>query len=211
MPVGVGGAVMTDYFALLGQPRRPWLEPVEIQKAFVTAAHECHPDRLHGATDEERGGAQTRYTALNQACRCLGKPHTRLRHLIELERGRKVSDLHEMAPELMALFGEVGGVCRNADRFLSERNAVQSPLLKVALLERGETLREQLESVRHKVQAEVTTMETRLKALDRAWVEATSAVERERLLKDLEGLFRLFSFHDRWLSQLQTRWLQLVA
>ncbi len=203
---------MTDYFALLGQPRRPWLDPAEVQKAFVAAANAFHPDRVHRAAVEEKARAQARYTALNQASQCLGKPHTRLRHFIELERGGKVSDLHEIAPELMALFGEVGNVCREADQLITERSAVSSPLLKVALFERAQAIRDHLETVRQKVQTEVSRLEQRLQSADAVWAgPGTAGSDREELLAELERLFRLFSFHDRWLAQLQARWLQLVA
>lgn len=202
---------MTDYFALLGQPRRPWLDAAQIQQSFIQAASGVHPDRLHEAGAAARREAEARYTELNAAWQCLSKPHTRLRHLLELERGRKVPDLQEMDAGLARLFSRVGEDCRRADRFLAERGAMTSPLLRVALFERGEALREALEGARREVQESEAKLEARLRTADREWMQTDAGTRPASLLGEMESLFRLFSFHERWAGQLQQRWLQLVA
>jgi len=35
---------MTDYFALLEQPRAPWLDPAELKEVFHRKTLEQHPD-----------------------------------------------------------------------------------------------------------------------------------------------------------------------
>ena len=73
---------MTDLFALLGQPRRPWLDAEAIQQAFISAARDHHPDRRHEEPEERREAAQLCYTRLNEARQRLSTHHTRLRHLL---------------------------------------------------------------------------------------------------------------------------------
>ena len=69
---------------------------------------EVHPDRVHQSPPTEKLAANARYTALNAAYQCLREPRERLRHLLELELGRKPSDLTTVPDELMDLFFVVG-------------------------------------------------------------------------------------------------------
>ena len=78
---------MTDYFALLDEPRRPWLEPEALKTKFLKLAAEIHPDRKHGAGKIEKAAANRSYAELNAAFNCLAEPKLRLLHLLELERG----------------------------------------------------------------------------------------------------------------------------
>lgn len=201
---------MTDLFALLGQQRRPWLETQVVQQAFIDAARDSHPDRMHGADADARRAAQARYTQLNEARQRLTAPHARLRHLLELERGRPITDLQTISGDVMELFDAVGRACREADRLLIERAQTTSPLLKVKLFERGEEIRTALEATRESVQANLERLHLRLKEADARWAGSTGSA-REPLLAELEELFRLFSFHDRWLAQIQARWVQIIA
>jgi len=36
---------MTDYFALLDEPRRPWLDVSSLKQKFLARSSEVHPDR----------------------------------------------------------------------------------------------------------------------------------------------------------------------
>lgn len=74
---------MTDYFVLLGEQRRPWLDPDSLKRKFLALSAELHPDRFHGADDAEKRSAQQGYAELNQAYNCLRRPKERLRHLLE--------------------------------------------------------------------------------------------------------------------------------
>ena len=203
---------MTDFFALLGQPRSPCLEPEAVKKAFVIAAAAVHPDRIHDAPDAAREAAHERYTRLNEAEQCLARTRTRLRHLLELERGGKVRDLQEMPEALMQLFQEVGAGLRAADQHCRESAAAESPLLKVALFAKGEELREVLQATQKLLNERLRALEEELQSVSERWAHAGtgSPSDREGLLQELETLYRLISFHDRWLSQVQSRILQLM-
>src|SRR4051794_20311166 len=109
---------MLDYFALLDEPRRPWIEPDQIRSKFLTLSAQVHPDRVHGADEATRQAAQARYAELNAAYNCLREPRDRLRHLLELELGAKPKDVQGVPPDLMALLMEVSRLCREVDAFL---------------------------------------------------------------------------------------------
>jgi hypothetical protein len=40
---------MNDCFALLNEPRRPWLDSEALKQRFVSLSAELHPDRTHSA------------------------------------------------------------------------------------------------------------------------------------------------------------------
>ena len=48
---------MTDYFALLDEPRRPWLDPEAIRQKFFARSGGVHPDKIHAASDAEKAVA----------------------------------------------------------------------------------------------------------------------------------------------------------
>jgi hypothetical protein len=45
---------MTDYFALLQTPRRPWVDAEKLKENFQLLSARVHPDRLHGADEVTR-------------------------------------------------------------------------------------------------------------------------------------------------------------
>ena len=204
---------MTDRFALLNQPRRPWLEPDRLEKAFLEGASTLHPDRFNDAPQADQRAAQEQYSALNEAHQCLKRSRTRLRHLLELERGSRIPDLQEIPPDWMALFTEIGALCQSADHLVRERAATSSPILQVALLERSENLRERLQAMQTRLKERDSALETSLRRLDERWSHRheAAATGGSGLLRDLEELYRLFSFNDRWMEQIQARQMQLMA
>src|SRR5438132_9046006 len=55
-----GSPFMIDYFALLHEPRRPWLDPDLLKQKFISLSAEVHPDRVHLAGEAEKHAAQQR-------------------------------------------------------------------------------------------------------------------------------------------------------
>src|ERR1041385_591553 len=121
---------MTDYFALLNEPRRPWLEPEALRQKFLGLSATVHPDRVHTLGEAQRAAAHERYTALNAAYRCLREPKDRLRHLLELEGAGPSAEAQRIPSELMDLSLEIGAACRDADRVATEKSRTTSPLLQ---------------------------------------------------------------------------------
>src|SRR5580698_7398988 len=112
---------MTDYFALLDEARRPWIEPDPLKEKFLALAAQFHPDRFHESPEAERKAAGERYSALNAAYNCLREPRERLRHLLELELGAKPVDIQRVTAEITEAMFEIGRLCQEVDVFLAER------------------------------------------------------------------------------------------
>ncbi len=113
---------MTDYFVLLDEPRRPWLEPEALKSKFLALAAGAHPDKQHNADELQKAAVNRRYAELNAAYRCLTEPKSRLLHLLQLELGAKPAEVQKIPSALADLFAEVATTCRNADTFLAEKN-----------------------------------------------------------------------------------------
>ncbi len=117
---------MTDHFAILGQPRRPWLEAETLKDAFHRRSATLHPD-VPGTGDAAR------FAALNQAFNVLREPASRLRHLLAL-----------IAPGSLlasALPAELADLCmrfdasrlREARTLAARRDAASSPLARALI------------------------------------------------------------------------------
>ncbi len=197
---------MTDFFALLDEPRRPWLEPEPLKQKFLALSATVHPDRVHNLGEAERAAAQERYTEVNAAYNCLREPKERAHHLLQLELGELPKDVQRIPSELMDLSLEVGQRCREADLFLAEKAKATSPLLQVKMFERGNELADKLQPLRQRVDALKEGLNGELKQIDDAWQGGGS---RSELLKRLEELYRLFGYFNRWQSQLQERSVRL--
>ncbi len=89
---------MTDYFALLEQPRRPWLEPTALQEKYHAQA---------------RAAAGTASADLNKAYQLLRDPKLRLQHLLALEGGGAKEN--DVPNDLVEVFMDVARVVRGDD------------------------------------------------------------------------------------------------
>jgi curved DNA-binding protein CbpA len=193
-----------DYFALLNEPRRPWLDAEALKAKFLSLSSAVHPDRVHHASEPEKAAANRQFTELNAAYHCLCESRERLRHLLELELGRKPSDLTNVPDDLMDLFFAVGKALRDADAFVAEKAKASSPLLQVQFFERGQERTEQLGGLRQSITTRRESLVNELKTLSASWATATDK-PLERLLQ----IWRLLSFYERWLAQIQERVVQL--
>lgn len=204
---------MTDCFALLAEPRRPWLDADALKAKFLARSAEVHPDRVHSAPEAERAAAQERYTALNAAFNTLREPKDRLQHLLELELGAKPGGLQSTPPELTDLFFEVGRLCRDIDFFLLEKGRANSPLLKVKMFQRAMDWTTQLNALQGRLNAKRGELDSELQALNAVWAAAPAEPEARRgalPLARLEQHYRTISFLGRWTGQLQERVVQLA-
>src|SRR5271167_1774936 len=98
---------MIDYFALLNEPRRPWLDADSLRQKFRALSASAHPDKVRATGELEKSGAAKSFAELNAAYHCLAEPKSRLRHLLELELGAKPGDIRQIPAALADLFAEV--------------------------------------------------------------------------------------------------------
>ena len=202
---------MTDCFALLDEPRRLCLDAEALKQKFLARSALAHPDKIHGAAESERSSAAKSFAELNAAYHCLAEPKSRLLHLLELERGDKPKDIQQIPGELADLFAEVAMNCRSADGFLAQKSQVTSPLLQVQFFERGQEWVEKLNGLQRKLNGLHEQLLAQLKSLDEQWMETepSQPSQREDILSAAEGLYRLFSYFNRWNKQIQERAVQL--
>jgi len=202
---------MTDYFTLLQEPRRPWLDAEKLKGKFFQLSAEVHPDRSHNASESEKQATNERYQELNTAYNCLREPKERLRHLLELECSAAPANIQQAPARLMDLFFDVGQVCKAVDIFLAEKAKATSPLLKVKFLEEGLNRLDQLNAMQQKLRVPVAALEEELKAMNAAWESASNGASGSALpLRRLEEIYRELSFLLRWTAQLQERVVQLA-
>ena len=200
---------MTDYFALMDEPRRPWIDPESIRSKFLSLSVAAHPDRVHAAGAAATGAAAEQFAQLNAAHLCLREPRARLRHLLELERGIRPAEVQRTPPALMDRFLEVGQLCQNLDRFLAGKAQLTAPMLKVRAFEQGLDWLDQIQSLQGKIADEQRRLEVELQAMNPAWLQAPppgAATRSASLPLDrLEEIYRVISYFARWMAQLQER------
>jgi DnaJ-domain-containing protein 1 len=201
-----GNNQMTDNFALLNEPRRPWIDADLLKEKFLALSSQVHPDRVHQSLETERKAADGRFAELNAAYNCLREPKERLRHLLELELGKKPGDIQNIPPEMMDYAFAIGQACKNADALLAEKNRVTSPVLKVQLFERGQEATDQLNTLQRSINEQRDVLLAELKTMNPAWGSGAG----ERPLKRLEEIYRLLGYFARWSEQLQERIVQLA-
>jgi len=202
---------MTDYFALLKEQRRPWVDTDLLKQKFLALSAEVHPDRVHCAEESQKRAAQERYAELNAAYHCLREPKERLAHLLELETGAKPKQVQNVPSDLMNAFMEITNACRGADAFLAEKTATTSPLLRLQLFERGQEWTEELMALQQKINSWREELMARLKELDGEWEKErdSESAERRKVRESLESQCQLLGYFGRWSAQIQERIVQL--
>ncbi|HEX3798843.1 MAG TPA: DnaJ domain-containing protein [Verrucomicrobiae bacterium] len=198
---------MTDNFALLNEPRRPWLDLDSLKEKFLALSTQTHPDRVHQSPEPERIAASARFAELNSAYQCLREPKERLRHLLELERGAKPADIQRVPENLMTAMFEIGQLCKQVDAFLLEYSRVTSPILKVPWFERAQNWVAQLSLRQQKIHSQREELLLELKAMNSAWETATASANRP--LDRVEEMYRVLGYLTRWSEQIQERVVRL--
>lgn len=202
-----------DNFALLQEPRRPWVDPDSLKAVFLRLAAQVHPDKIHQAGANEKAAANQRYAELNAAYHCLREPKERLRHLLELELGATPKDVQSIPPGTMDLLVEIGQICRETYQFLAARSNTASPLLKVQMFETSMVWTGKLNQLRQRIDLRREELLAELKSMNAAWNAAPPPGSEGRAaalpLERLEQVYRVFSYMARWTEQIQERLVQL--
>ena len=204
---------MLDNFALLNEPRRPWLDAELLKQKFLALSSEFHPDRSHAARQAEREAATRRFAELNAAWQCLREPKERLGHLLELESSARPADTPDVPAAAMDLFFETGRLCREADAFLAAKGKTSSPVVKAQMFGRGMELAGRLNALQQLIARRREELLAELRELNAAWEAAPPAGSAERAaalpLNALERICRLLSYIARWTAQIHERLAQL--
>lgn len=177
---------MDDPFALLGLPRRPWLEEGAVRAAFHQRAREWHPDAP--------GGDVEKFSALNAAQAALSDPATRLQMLSG----------HSPSPAMPADPGlgfRVGNAIREADSITGRLSSARNSLDRALLAPEASRSKKSLENLGLEIAEALERAVAAARTLDAAWPD----VEPEQLAR----LGAEFRFLRRWRAQLRERALAL--
>lgn len=190
---------MTDYFALLDQPRRPWLEEDELKTRYHAKTLQLHPD----AQPETTGSAG--FAELNDAYRTLRDPKLRLRHLLDLHGSADRAN-NTVPDSLQTLFPQISAATHRADlvleKFRSATTALTRGLLKPELLRPTDEVDRLLAAIRKLHDQALAEMRT----LDDKW-GADPTHDR----KVAQRLVLTFTYLGRWIAQLEEKRFQLSS
>ena len=189
---------MTDHFALLDQPRRPWLDPDELKQTYHAKSLELHPDA------QRQAGAEAAFAQLNEAYQLLQDPKRRIHHLLALE-GRTPPRDSAVPDDLADLFPLVAQVTQQADAIRHKVETATAPLtrslLKSQIVALQNRTAETLQRLR-KLHADAITASQRLSMMsplgDGEWLE-------------LQHLYLRFSYLGRWIAELEEKQTRLAS
>jgi curved DNA-binding protein CbpA len=173
---------MTDYFALLDQPRAAWLDPEQLKDAFHARTLRLHPDA---------SGDEGEFAQLNKAYQVLRDPKQRLQHLLAL-RG-EATDSGAIPNEIAELFPLVADLTRQADVVITKLQEASSALTR-------SFLRPELLQTRGAVEEMIERIEQML---------ASANEQLHQDDADLRDLFSRFAYLTRWLGELKEKQLQV--
>jgi curved DNA-binding protein CbpA len=197
---------MIDYFTLLQQPRRPWLDPEELKQKHQQLTLATHPDRPGANELKEREADSFPYSfaAINEAYRVLTDPKLRLQHFLNLEGQGPAGD-QSIPRELADFFAKIGTLVQHVDALLGKLSGATSALSESLMRSEILDARKQTEQVLNELRDLYANAVNDLKQVD-AMREERSQEFTEKLTK----LYHRFAYLGRWIDQLRERQFQLA-
>ena len=197
----MAAVVPTDFFALLGEPRRPALDPERIKETFHRLSRTEHPDQQAAPSAD----ADASFALLNQAQATLRDPKARLRHLLELEFPEvRLAGPSSVPPVLADLFAPTHGLLGEIDALFARKAAAPSALARALLARQEMTFREQAETRLAELETLHAAGLTELADFDAQW-DAHPPNSAARL----HEFYQRFAYLSRWTEQLRERLFQL--
>jgi curved DNA-binding protein CbpA len=180
---------MTDYFALLDQPRAAWLDLGALKEVFHRKTLEQHPDSTRAAEGD--------FAKLNEAYQVLQDPKRRLHHLLELQ-GAPAAWTNQVVPwELQELFLQIGALNQGTNQLLEKIRAASNPLSRSLLKAEVVAAQKEVASLRNKVRELTEAADERLRQMNAGWLTNPTAQ-----IADTFALYLRFSYLGRWSAQL---------
>lgn len=186
-----------DQFALLGQPRRPWLPAEELKETFHRTTATQHPDK----TGNHEAAAE-----LNAAFATLRDPAARLRHLLELEHPEALEQRTEIPSALAETFLRLATLRRAVDAFKQQLSSASSPLAQALLSSERFALQHDVEKELRLLDAAHARGLEAVEVLDAAWAQRTPETVRAAAALQQE-----LSYLAKWSWQLREALFQLQA
>ena len=162
----------TDYFTVLGLPRRPVLDEAALSETYYELSRGLHPDLHETGTPEEQRASLTNTALLNRAYRTLRDPVSRGRYWLGLHGEALGKDNNRVPPKLAALVFEVQEKLAEA-RATRSADGTDAPADPTA----------ELDAVRGALAAQVRGLRSELDANFSRWEEGTESPDLLRELK----------------------------
>jgi DnaJ-domain-containing protein 1 len=188
---------MIDYFSLLQQPRRPWLNAEQLKEKYIQLTISMHPDRQTPQLPEQNPAPD--FANINNAFRVLVDPKARLQHLLKLEG---IATSADSVPETLAdVFLETGTLIQEIDLLISRTtaNTLSKALRQPEILEARKLAADLLD----KLQAIYHSALEELQKLDQLWTST------HRIALELSAVSAKLAYLTRWIAQLEERQFQL--
>ena len=173
---------MIDYFALLGEARRPWIDLEKLKAKYFALARE----RLADAE-------------LNEGYRVLSDPRLRLHHLLSLE-GVDLKAGRKIPPALADLFWNTGNLLREVEHWRVKHTAAPSAVARA--LVSGE---------RVKLIQRLTEHEAKLDAAYEEVLDRFRGIDRPKEHALLIELYDSIAYLTRQREQVKEKQLQLES
>jgi curved DNA-binding protein CbpA len=193
---------MIDYFALLDQPRLPWLDLDELKDLYHRKTLQAHPDAQASRPDPDV--TDETFARLNEAYQVLQDPKRRLHHLLSLEGSAPSSTEQTIPKQLHDLFPAVGALTQRANVLLEKVRATSNALSRSLLKPQTLEVQNEAKEVREKIQNLSDESLNQLRQINAAW--AKNPAEQ---IEDLSNLYFAFAYLTRWSAQLDEMTFQL--
>ena len=177
---------MTDYFARLGEARRPWLDPEKLKEKYYRLSLAAPPD-----------------AELNEAFRVLSEPKLRLHHLLTLEGADLVAG-RTVPSSVAELFWNTGTLLRETERWLLQNAEATSTLARALRKPERAKLEERLHQLEEQLRATYESQLAQIRHVDAGWKRA-SPNELTKLLEAYDSI----SYLTRLLEQTAEKRFQL--
>ena len=191
---------MTDYFALLGEVRRPWIDSNKLKQKYHQLTLQLHPDR--GSRNQTSSEDTDSLAELNEAFRVLQDPKLRLQHLLVLENAAPVA-ARPVPPALANLFWDTGASLKNLDAILEKQSSTSrltQALNKSEIADAEMRTREILDQLRSLYNDALD----KVRRTDPLWLADPAAH-----VSTLVDLYDSFSYLSRLIEQVNERRLRL--
>ena len=193
-----------DFFALLGEERRPWLDPERVKETFHRLSREQHPDQqMVGSTGE----TDAVFARLNAAQMALRDPKMRLRCLLEIEFPEVRLSGPASVPETLAdLFAPIHELLKSVDALLARKAAAPSALARALMAREELNLQEAAQERLNQLETLQAQALEELRSLDARWEPRPTDAAAQ-----LHDFYQQFAYLSRWTDQLRERLFQLAV
>jgi curved DNA-binding protein CbpA len=189
---------MIDHFALLEQPRRPWLDEEELKRNYLEKARSAHPDAQKPGESDSLSSS-----AINEAYEVLRDPKKRLRHFLELEGVQFETGHREIPEELMALFPGTTENSQKAKQLLEKATGTSSALGKSLLQPELLAMRGDLKAALAILSASYEASLSEIRGVSATWNR-----KPEQLVL-LQNTLTKMTYLQRWITELEEKQFQL--